>query len=632
MDVKRDRLGREFARLRIGVVGDFCVDAYWTMAPERGETSVETGIATRPVGRQRYASGGAGTIVNTLAALGVGEIHAFGVVGEDPFGACLRGLLERQGVRTQGLVAQSERWDTHVYAKPYMGDREEARIDFGTGNVLDNATADGLLAALEAQVSTLDAVIINEQIARGIHGSAAFRKRLAALVKRCPKTLFFLDSRHLGNGYPGAILKVNESEAVRLCGGTVKDVRKRLPYDDVCKAAKRLYRKRKTPVVVTRGDRGSLVATERGIAEIPGLLTVGAVDTVGAGDSFLAGFAALMAAGHSPVEAAEFGGFASGVTVQKIGETGTASLAEIEAIGTSPDYVWRPELADDIRQATRLPGTSIEVTGAIPQRNVAVAIFDHDGTISTLRTGWEAVMEPVMVAAVLGNETGLLRRSASRNDVASVKEDIKRLIDQTTGMQTLTQMEYLVDLVRRHGLVPKARIKTAAAYKAIYLKALMKEVTRREKAFKAGKLAVGDVTMRGSVDFLHTLHRAGVKLYLASGTDRDAVEAEAKMLGYADLFEGRIYGAEPGVREDAKKRVLRAILSDIGDGSRVAIFGDGMVEMREGKKAGCLAVGIASDERRRHGLNRSKRARLIRGGADLVIPDFATPAPLLDII
>jgi hypothetical protein len=45
--------------------------------------------------------------------------------------------------------------------------------------------------------------------------------------------------------------------------------------------------------------------------------------------------------------------------------------------------------------------------------------------------------------------------------------------------------------------------------------------------------------------------------------------------------------------------------------------------MREAKKAGLLAVGILSDERRRYGRNPEKRERLILGGADILISDFS---------
>jgi hypothetical protein len=47
------------------------------------------------------------------------------------------------------------------------------------------------------------------------------------------------------------------------------------------------------------------------------------------------------------------------------------------------------------------------------------------------------------------------------------------------------------------------------------------------------------------------------------------------------------------------------------------------VEIRETRKRGGLTVGIASNEERRYGLNASKRGRLIRAGADVIVPDYS---------
>ena len=58
-------------------------------------------------------------------------------------------------------------------------------------------------------------------------------------------------------------------------------------------------------------------------------------------------------------------------------------------------------------------------------------------------------------------------------------------------------------------------------------------------------------------------------------------------------------------------------------GSELAVFGDGPVEIRECRKREGIAVGIASDEIRRHGLDLEKRTRLIKAGAHLVVPDFS---------
>lgn len=44
---------------------------------------------------------------------------------------------------------------------------------------------------------------------------------------------------------------------------------------------------------------------------------------------------------------------------------------------------------------------------------------------------------------------------------------------------------------------------------------------------------------------------------------------------------------------------------------------------------GGRAVGVASDEVRHFGLNSAKRSRLIRAGADVIVPDFTQAAFLL---
>ena len=86
--------------------------------------------------------------------------------------------------------------------------------------------------------------------------------------------------------------------------------------------------------------------------------------------------------------------------------------------------------------------------------------------------------------------------------------------------------------------------------------------------------------------------------------------------------------------KEAKKIVMDRILNDVGAANvkRMAAFGDGPVEIREINKRGGLAVGIASDEVRRFGLNTTKRSRLIRAGADLVIPDFSQRTTLYTIL
>ena len=84
--------------------------------------------------------------------------------------------------------------------------------------------------------------------------------------------------------------------------------------------------------MITLGSQGCLVAFDGQCSAVPGVAVPAPVDTVGAGDAFLASFTAAYAGGASPVEAACLANLSAAVTVTKIGVTGTASPAEISAM------------------------------------------------------------------------------------------------------------------------------------------------------------------------------------------------------------------------------------------------------------------------------------------------------------
>ena len=75
-----------YPSLRLAVVGDFCLDRYFDIDPARTETSLETGLPVYNLTRVRCQPGGAGTILNNLAALGVGELRPVGFCGDDGMG------------------------------------------------------------------------------------------------------------------------------------------------------------------------------------------------------------------------------------------------------------------------------------------------------------------------------------------------------------------------------------------------------------------------------------------------------------------------------------------------------------------------------------------------------------------
>jgi bifunctional ADP-heptose synthase (sugar kinase/adenylyltransferase) len=117
--------------VKIAVYGDFCLDAYWILSPGGSEVSVETGLQAQAVARHYYTLGGASNIVANLAALEPAAIRVIGVVGDDIYGRELTRQLAALHVDTSSLIVQRENFDTVTFAKRYLHDEEQPRIDFG---------------------------------------------------------------------------------------------------------------------------------------------------------------------------------------------------------------------------------------------------------------------------------------------------------------------------------------------------------------------------------------------------------------------------------------------------------------------------------------------------------------------
>ncbi|MBI5793611.1 HAD family hydrolase, partial [Candidatus Uhrbacteria bacterium] len=429
--------------------------------------------------------------------------------------------------------------------------------------------------------------------------------------------------------FRGMVCKVNACEAARVCG-EVKEFNELVQIDDLKRYAQEILRKSKKAVFITRSGRGILLFNGRTFHEIPGIQILKKIDPVGAGDTTVAAIASALASGASFEEAGILGNLAAAVTVQKLQQTGSAGPEEIVEMARAADYIFRPDLADDIRRSKFFRETEIEIIDPnISLGHIEHAIFDHDGTISTLRQGWESIMEPVMVQSILGEQYDLVREETYHRVLKRVRE----YIDQSTGIETIQQMHVLAEMVRECGFVPEEKILDAKGYKHLYNDVLMQQVQSRLEKLQRGELGVLEYTIKGAVNFVKALAEQGVKLYLASGTDREDVIREAQRLGYAQFFQGRIYGSTGEITKNTKRIVVETIIRENSlHGSELVCFGDGPVELREAKRYRGIAVGVASDEVRRYGLNATKRSRLIKAGADIVVPDFSQGEKLLTLL
>ncbi len=627
---KLSEIFEKIKKVKVAVYGDFCLDAYWMLNPKGGEISVETGLPTQAINKHYYSLGGASNIVANLVALKPKEIRAIGIIGDDIFGRELVRQLQAFQVDTSGMVVQKENFDTMVFGKPYLDNKELQRFDFGFFNKRSPETEAQILQYLRKALQAVDVVIFNQQVPGSLNNSN-FIESANKLFNEFSDKIIFLDSRHYGDRFTTNVYrKTNAVEAARLAGvqAAHDDV---ISYEDTKKHIQQLYQKTHKPAFITRGPRGIIAADAEGVHEVPGIQLMKKIDTVGCGDTSLSMLSLCLAAGVSAGDSATMANFAASVTAQKLFQTGTANRDEILEIARDPDYIYLPELADDSRRAVYAASSEIELCypqDAISLRHIKHAVFDHDGTISTLRQGWEQIMEPVMIKAILGDRY----KTADETTYHRVRHRVREYIDKSTGIETVKQMQGLIEIIHEFGVVPQDQILDKWGYKQIYNDALMLMVNDRTARFKRGELNLQDYTIKGSVEFLKQLRSKGITLYLASGTDYEDVLEEAKILGYAGLLNGGIYGSVKDDPKFSKKMVIEKIMTENKlSGSELLVVGDGPVEMRESRKREGIALGIASDEVRRYGMNTEKRARLVKAGAHFIISDFSQLASLLKL-
>ncbi len=239
------------------------------------------------------------------------------------------------------------------------------------------------------------------------------------------------------------------------------------------------------------------------------------------------------------------------------------------------------------------------------------ALFDVDGTISLIREGWQQVMIPYF-SEVLGE-------TPRAEDPAAITRGVTDFVDLLTGKQTIYQCIRLAEEVAARGGIALEPV----AYKHEYHRRLLARIQHRLDALRAGTADSADMTVPGAGQFLQALRERGITLYLASGTDEHFVIDEADLLGVAGYFDGGIFGARDDYRLFSKALVIEKIIASHHlAGHELVGFGDGYVEIENIKSAGGLAVGVATDEERRTGLNEWKRQRLTAAGADAIMPDF----------
>lgn len=331
----KDRLNQllhQFSELKAGVIGDIGLDAYWYVDMTRSHLSRETPHFPRPVVREAYSPGAGGNVAQNLVALGVNEVTAFSVFGEDTWGDRLKAELIRRSIRTDGILTHAER-RTIAFIKPilmgYNSQQEDARLDFESSVPLATLVEHQLLATLERQLDSLDAVLIADQQELYQVITPRVRQRLIELAASHPPTCFLADSRQRIGLFQNIALKPNWVEAAAAIAPE-RDPRQ-MSWQEMVEIGRQLSLKSGRPVFITSSENGVLVCTPDEQEQIAAAPAHPPLDVVGAGDTFIAALAAALSAGATPWEAGAIANLAAAVTVEKLNQTGTATPEEILA-------------------------------------------------------------------------------------------------------------------------------------------------------------------------------------------------------------------------------------------------------------------------------------------------------------
>jgi ribokinase len=279
--------------------------------PRGGETLIGQSFAT--------VSGGKGANQAVAAARLGAQVSMVGCVGNDAYGEALREALLAEQIDCQAVSTVE---DSSGVALIVVDDNSQNAIVIVAG--ANGALTPEVIDRFDAVLQAADVIICQLEVPDATVGHALKRGReLGKTVILNPAPA----SRPLPADWYAAIdyLIPNESEASALSG---------LPVDSLSTAetaAARLIAMGAGKVIITLGSQGSLFADGQRFEHFPAA-KVKAVDTTAAGDTFVGGFAAALAAGKSEADAIRFGQVAAALSVTRAGaQPSIPTLSDVQA-------------------------------------------------------------------------------------------------------------------------------------------------------------------------------------------------------------------------------------------------------------------------------------------------------------
>ena len=298
-----------FKRPKILIAGSFNMDltASCTRAPQAGETVIGKKFRTAPGGK------GFNQAVQ-CARLGA-DVTMVGKVGEDDFGRALLEAAKGEGIDISHVLTDPD--EATGIASITLEETDE-----GTQNRI--VVCPGANFTISAQeigwlreaVGNYDMVIMQFELPMEIVETIAEWAHEAGVpVMVNPAPAAPMSDRLLS---AVTFLSPNEHEAAILTGHSIS-VENGIDYDDV-RAVADAFRKRGVKnLIITMGGNGSVAMGESGIHHTECVKMPHVADPTAAGDSFVASFCTVLAAGLPADKALDFASHAAAITVTRMG-------------------------------------------------------------------------------------------------------------------------------------------------------------------------------------------------------------------------------------------------------------------------------------------------------------------------
>lgn len=314
-----------FPQRRLLVAGDLMLDTFiWG---EVRRISPEAPVPVVEVQEETRLLGGTANVVHNVATLG-GRVSVVGVVGDDPPGRELLGMLEEISVLTDGLIVDPDR-PTTLKTRIIARNQQVVRFDRERCTPVGADSAGVMSAYVGRSLEHIDGIVVSDYAKGVVTHEFMDAVRSATSGSKVP-VIVDPKVQHASLYRRVTMVTPNHHEASRMSGIDIRDENTLL-----CAGRQLLGLLECEAVLITRGKDGMSLFDRSGAATHIPTVARRVFDVTGAGDTVSAVLALSVASGLSLVEAALLANLAAGIVV---GEVGTAAVTSEQLMAAIDNY------------------------------------------------------------------------------------------------------------------------------------------------------------------------------------------------------------------------------------------------------------------------------------------------------